>query len=211
MKTQITLLASTAAFVLLLSGCTSSRAVRAESNLSETSLYQNDTYAVTISESGKSSVEFSPREQSEAKRALQSALESKGLTPAASDSSADYLVRFDTYTKTDRESFAASFPHRDVYVRSHTRGINTPLGTVPTGRDTHVVEREYNLYAGDSDHTERFFVVDIVSPETEEIIWRGYTRRGSDRLDSKRVSEEIQRIVKELPVKKSPPNKDDLI
>ncbi|MDQ8182621.1 DUF4136 domain-containing protein [Pelagicoccus sp. SDUM812005] len=211
MKKQITLLATTAALVLSLSGCASSRAVRSESNLSDTVLYQNETYALEISDPGKRSVAFSPSEQSEAKRTLQLALESKGLAPAANAAKSDYLVRFDTYIETEPDSFAATFPQRDVYVHSHTRGISTPLGTVPTGRDTHVVERGYSVTAGGGEHSQRYFVVDVVDPRSQEILWRGYTRRGSDRLDAKRLTQEIEKIVEKLPVRKKPVESDELI
>lgn len=211
MNKQATLLAATAALLLTLTGCSSSRSVRAESNPSETALHQDDTYSIEFTEAGKRSVEFSPREQDSAKQTLALALEDKGLAPAASASKADYIVRFDTYTETEDSSFAASFPQRDVQVYSSSRGISTPLGSVPTHRETHVVDRGYTFTAGGGERTDRYFVVDIVDPKSDTIIWRGYTRRGSERLNTKRLNSEIEKIIKKLPVRKKPQEQEEII
>lgn len=207
MKTRISKVAKRAgagvlavSTVIFLSGCGSSQSVKTEARSADVEILQDSIFRVEMVAASSEDLDFGPKNQESARSSLEKSLQERGLRIAEGGLAADYVVKFGTFREEDSERIAAVFPETRTRVYSRPRGVTTPLGSVVTGRDSYVVHDTYDNVAVTFEDANRVFVVEVADAKSDELLWRGYTRRGSERLDAARIEEEIGKVVAEIPL-----------
>ncbi len=186
------------AFIAVLSGCTTSQPVRTETVSTggdRFDLEEQDRFTVNLTRANTRDLSFGPQIQQEARETLVDEFEERGFTLVDSNR-ADIEIVFATYTERDSEAFDSAGRQPVAIVTEERTIVDEDGRAVFGGTEVTTTRRAEPIQIIDSS---RVFVVDVINPETNELVWRGYTRRADTDLDEGIVTNEIRRIVSAYP------------
>ncbi len=186
----------------LLSACATSPQVSVE-RAPGNALARYETFAVRPDASTSvSDPAFGPAARRAAQEEVELALSRQGYR-LVDPEDAEVLVTVSATTATHAESGDVTLYPGDTAVQTRETGLRTPVGTIPTGSQTTVVQTAPSVSVDPvSERTERTIVVDVFDAETRELLWRGTStmrRASSKRIDDGALRERVRAIAARFP------------